>query len=77
LHAAYTAVQPFLIFKGGLMYGGLGGGGAASLASGAIVLPNTGGNTVLTVVAIASMSVGGAILLSTLARFVSKKAHKA
>jgi hypothetical protein len=57
------------------MYGGKGGVGP--LVGGAIVLPNTGGNTVLTIVAIAGIVVGGAILLSTLARTLVKKAAKA
>jgi hypothetical protein len=54
------------------MYGGK---GAGPLVGGAIVLPNTGGNTILTVVAIASIAVGGAMLLSTLVRVMAKRAY--
>lgn len=45
---------------------GLGGG---------VLLPNTGGNTLLTVVAITSIIVGAAIVLSTIARLVAKRAY--
>jgi hypothetical protein len=57
------------------MYGGKGGGGAASVAGGAIVLPNTGGNTILTIVALTSITVGAAVLASILVRWVAKKAY--
>jgi hypothetical protein len=57
------------------MYGGKGGGGAAIVAGGAIVLPNTGGNVVLTIVALTSITVGTVILLSTLVRWIAKKAY--
>lgn len=52
-----------------------GGKGAAAIITGGIVLPNTGGNTVLTFAAIASIVIGSAILLSTIARVVAKKAY--
>ena len=57
--------------------GGKGGGGAAGIVGGAIVLPNTGGNVVLQLVALTSIVVGSAILLSTVARLMAKRANKA
>ena len=53
------------------------GGGGASVVSGAVVLPNTGGNVVLQVVALTAIVVGSAIVLSTLVRMVAKRAYKA
>ncbi len=55
------------------MYGGKGGGGIVGLGGGAIVLPNTGGNKVLQIVALTSITVGAVILLSILARWMAKK----
>lgn len=52
-----------------------GGKGAGAIAGGAILLPNTGGNTILTIVSIASIVIGSAIVLSTVVRFVAKKAY--
>ncbi len=52
-----------------------GGKGAGAIVTGGIVLPNTGGNAILTFAAIASIVIGSAILLSTLVRFVAKKAY--
>jgi hypothetical protein len=57
------------------MYGGKGGGGAASIAGGAIVLPNTGGHIILTIVALTSIVIGTAILLSIFGRWIAKKAY--
>jgi hypothetical protein len=57
--------------------GGKGGGGAAGIVGGAIVLPNTGGNVILQIVALTSIVVGSAIVLSTLIRLVAKRAYKA
>lgn len=57
--------------------GGKGGGGAAGIVGGAIVLPNTGGNIILLVVSIASIAIGSAIVLSTIARLLAKRAYKA
>lgn len=51
-----------------------GKGAGCSVVSGCVLLPNTGGNPILTIVAIAGITVGSAILLSTFARFVAKKA---
>jgi hypothetical protein len=58
------------------MYGGKGGGGLASIAGGAIVLPNTGGHLILVIVAITSIVIGSAIVLSVFGRWVAKKAYK-
>lgn len=52
---------------------GMGGGGGCAL-SGCVLLPNTGGNTILTVIAISAIAVGSAIVLSTIARMIAKKA---
>jgi hypothetical protein len=52
------------------MYGGK---GAGPVVGGAILLPNTGGNTILTIVAYTGMVVGGTIVLSSLVRMVAKK----
>ncbi|MCA9324949.1 hypothetical protein KDA23_02670 [Candidatus Saccharibacteria bacterium] len=54
------------------MYGGK---PTVPLVGGAILLPNTGGNTILTIVAYVGLVVGGAILLSSLVRMVAKKAQ--
>ena len=53
--------------------GGKGGGGAAGIVGGSIVLPNTGGNVILTIVAIAGIVIGSAILLLNYRSFYSKK----
>lgn len=52
--------------------GGMGGGCAIG---GVCLLPNTGGNVILTVIAVTGIVVGSAILLSTLIRFVAKRAY--
>jgi hypothetical protein len=57
------------------MYGGKGGGGAASIAGGAIILPNTGGHIILTIVALTSITIGTAILLSIFGRWAAKRAY--
>jgi hypothetical protein len=57
------------------MYGGKGGGGAASIAGGAIILPNTGGHIILTIVALTSITIGTAIVLTTFGRWVAKRAY--
>jgi LPXTG-motif cell wall-anchored protein len=51
------------------------GKGVGPILTGGIVLPNTGGNTILTFAAIASIVIGSAILLSTLVRLMAKKAY--
>lgn len=53
------------------------GGGGTSVASGAILLPNTGGNVVLQVVALTAIVVGTTIVVSTLIRMAAKRAYKA
>lgn len=50
---------------------------SVSTVSGSVLLPNTGGSTPLTVVAIAAIAVGSAVLISTIARAVVKMAYKA
>jgi len=57
--------------------GGKGACGAICTGSGAAALPNTGGNTLLTLVAITAITVGAAIMISTLVRVVAKRAYKA
>lgn len=54
------------------MYEGGLGAGATTTAAGVLVLPNTGGRTWLTVVAITSIVVGAVILLSSAARLIAK-----
>jgi hypothetical protein len=59
------------------MYEAHPGMGAGPLLGGAVVLPNTGGNTLLTVVAVTSIVAGAAIIVSTLVRAVAAKSVKA
>lgn len=54
--------------------GGLGGG---AVLTSAIVLPNTGSNRVMAIVASISLVVGVVILLSSATRLIAKKAFKA
>lgn len=61
--------------SGGNGLGSLGGSGLTG--AGAILLPNTGGNGVLTMLAITSIVIGAAIIVSTLVRLAAKKAYKA
>lgn len=51
--------------------------GATTTGAGVLVLPNTGGNSVLTIAAITSIVVGCAILVTSVARFVAKRAYRA
>lgn len=51
--------------------------GSTPLVAGAVLLPNTGGNTLLTIVAISGIVVGSAIVMSSIVRLVAKKAYKA
>jgi hypothetical protein len=56
--------------------GGLGGGGGtASIAGGAIILPYTGGHIILTIVAFTCIAIGSAILLTTIGGWVAKKVY--
>ena len=43
----------------------------------AVILPKTGDNTMLAITAAVSITVGVAIIVTSLARYVAKKAHKA
>lgn len=54
-----------------------GGKGAGAVVAGAVALPNTGGNRVVAVIAVISIAVGVAIVLSTVARAAAAKATKA
>ncbi len=54
-----------------------GGKGAGPIVTGSVILPNTGGNRALTVIAVTSIAVGVAIVVSTVLRLAAKKAHKA
>ena len=58
------------------MYGKVLGCSTVTCA-GAVVLPNTGGNPILTAASIACIAVGGTALLSIAVRLVMKKAYKA
>lgn len=58
------------------MYGKVLGSSTAT-GVGAVVLPNTGGNAALTVVALVTIAVGSTVLLSTVARVVLKQVYKA
>lgn len=58
------------------MYGKPLAASTTSLAGG-VLLPNTGGNVPLTIVALTAITVGSAVLVSTIARAVVKKAYKA
>ena len=62
--------------KGGvLMYQGLLGGALTGAA--AVVLPNTGDNRALAVTAVVSILVGATIIVTSAARLVAKRVHKA
>jgi hypothetical protein len=50
------------------------GSGIPPIAGGAVLLPNTGGNLLLTIVAITGIVLGTVIIVSSLARLVAKKA---
>lgn len=53
------------------------GMGAGPVVAGAVVLPNTGGNRVIAALAIISIAVGVAIIISSIARSAAKKSSKA
>lgn len=59
------------------MYTVTAGMGAGQAAAGAIVLPNTGSNEVLAVVSIINIVVGVAIVATSAARLIAKKAYNA
>ena len=51
--------------------------GAATTTTAAIVLPNTGSNQTMAIVAMISIVVGIAVMLSSGARLIAKNAYKA
>lgn len=51
--------------------------GAATTTTAAVVLPNTSGNSALAITAMISLTVGAVAVLTSAARMVAKKAHKA
>ena len=51
--------------------------GTAVTVPAAVVLPKTGDNTMLAVTAVVSILVGLAIIVTSVARMVAKRAHKA
>jgi|GEM_PF-1342588 hypothetical protein len=51
--------------------------GAATTTTAAVVLPNTSGNKALAITAMISLTVGAVAVLTSAARMVAKKAHKA
>lgn len=53
------------------------GKGAGPVVAGAVVLPNTGGNRVIAALAMISIAIGVAIIISTIARSAAKKSNKA
>jgi hypothetical protein len=57
--------------------GGKGACGAVCTGGGAATLPNTGGNVLLTIVAWTAITVGVAIMITTIVRFVAKRAYQA
>ncbi|HLZ15245.1 MAG TPA: hypothetical protein VKQ34_04645 [Candidatus Saccharimonadales bacterium] len=59
------------------MYEGGKGVGPVATGGGAILLPNTGGNSLLTFVAITAIVIGVAIMVSTLVRFIAKRVYQA
>lgn len=59
------------------MYEGGKGAGPIATGGGAVLLPNTGGNSLLTIVAITAIVVGVAIMISTVVRAVLKRTYGA
>ena len=51
-------------------------GAAAPTVLGAVILPNTGGNHTLFIVALTSVIVGSLIILTTVARMIAKRMYK-
>ena len=52
-----------------------GGKGAGAVVAGSVVLPNTGGSQILSAIAITSIVVGIAIVVSTIVRFAANRAR--
>ena len=51
--------------------------GVATTTAGAVVLPNTGSNRTLMIVAAINVLVGSVIVITAVMRFVAKRAYKA
>lgn len=51
--------------------------GLGTATAGIILLPNTGNNMLLFVIATTSIAIGSLIVLSTIVRFIAKKVYKA
>jgi len=51
--------------------------GAATTTTAAIVLPNTHGNSAIAITAVISLTVGAVAVITSAARLVAKKAHRA
>ena len=51
--------------------------GAATTTTAALVLPNTGGNSSLTIIAAVSLGVGVIVTTTSIVRMVAKKVYKA
>lgn len=51
--------------------------GVSTAGAGVLILPNTGGNNMLTIAAFVSIAVGVIILATSVARLLAKKAYKA
>ena len=58
------------------MYGGV-VLGAGTTAAAAVVLPNTGNNSIVALVAVVTLVVGIAITVTTVGRLIAKRAFKA
>lgn len=51
--------------------------GATTTGAGVLVLPNTGGNSMLTIAAVTSIVIGCAILATSIVRSIAKRAYRA
>jgi hypothetical protein len=50
--------------------------GATTTGAGVLVLPNTGGNNMLTIAAVTSIAIGCVILATSVVRMVAKRVYK-
>ena len=50
--------------------------GATTTGAGVLVLPNTGGNSMLTVAAVTSIAIGVVILVTSIVRSVASRVYK-
>lgn len=57
------------------MYEG-GKNGGLPIVTGSVILPNTGGNSALTAIAVTSIAVGAIIVITTIVRFAAKRLVK-